>query len=176
MSPVTRRTLAFGAAMMLAATAFAAPVAAQDEDVPQGGTIVVGEWQRATQLTPVLSNALRDTEGARPAMRTLAAVNDQGEFVPELLAEWPTLDNGGIVLDEDGEGFTLNLKLQDGLAWSNGDPLTLNDYKFTYDWARDVAASGQVGCPYCPQLVPQIDASLTGEEGFAPENQIVDSF
>ena len=98
----TRRTFALGASLALAATAFAtAPISAQDE-VPQGGTIVVGEWQRATQLNPFLSNALRDVEGSRPAQRTLAAVNDQGEFVPELLAEFPTQENGGIVLDEDG--------------------------------------------------------------------------
>ena len=141
MSQGTRRTFAFGAALVLAATAFAtAPVSAQD--VPQGGTLVVGEWQRATQLNPFLSNVKRDGQGVRPAMRPLAGVNDDGEFVPELLAEFPDLENGGIVLDEDGSGFTLKLRLQPSLAWSDGDPLTLHDYKWTYDWAAEVGASG----------------------------------
>jgi peptide/nickel transport system substrate-binding protein len=177
MSQATRRSFAFGAAMMLAVTALTAtPVGAQDGDVPQGGTIVVGEWQRATQLNPYLSNALRDVEGARPAMRTLGAVNDEGEFVPELLAEFPTLDNGGVVPDEDGAGFTLNLVLQDGLGWSDGTPLTLHDYKWDYDWASMVGASGEVACPYCAQLVPLKDPSITGAEGWDPSNQRVDSF
>ncbi|MFV2063104.1 MAG: peptide ABC transporter substrate-binding protein [Chloroflexota bacterium] len=177
MSPGTRRSFAFGAAFVLAASVLTvAPVAAQDGDVPQGGTIVVGEWQRATQLNPYLSNALKDVEGVRPAMRPLAAVNDEGEFVPELLAEFPTVENGGIVLDEDGDGFTLNLVMQDGLAWSDGTPLTLNDYKWNYDWATGIGASGQVACPYCAQLVPLKDPSITGAEGWDPSNQRIDSF
>ena len=143
MSPGTRRSFAFGAALVLAASAFTAgPVAAQD--VPQGGTIVVGEWQRATQLNPYLSNALRDSEAARIFQRSLATVNDQGEFVPGLLAEFPTTENGGLVLDEDGAGFTLNLIMQDGLAWSDGTPLTLHDYKWNYEWAAATGASGEV--------------------------------
>ena len=47
---------------------------AQDE-VPQGGTIVVGEWQAATQLNPFLTNALTDPRASRPVTRGLA--NDQ---------------------------------------------------------------------------------------------------
>jgi peptide/nickel transport system substrate-binding protein len=175
MSPGTRRSFAFGAALVLAASAFtAAPVAAQD--VPQGGTIVVGEWQRATQLNPYLSNALRDSEAARIFQRSLATVNDQGEFVPGLLAEFPTTENGGLVLDEDGSGFTLNLVMQDGLAWSDGTPLTLHDYKWNYEWAAATGASGEVACPYCAQLVPLKDPSITDAAGWDPSNQRVDSF
>jgi peptide/nickel transport system substrate-binding protein len=165
------------AALMLAAATFgAAPVSAQDSDVPQGGTIVVGEWQRATQLNPYLTNALRDAEANRIFQRSLATVNDQGEFVPELLAEFPTTENGGLVLDEDGAGFTLNLVMQPGLAWSDGTPLTLHDYKWNYDWAAMVGASGEVGCPYCAQLVPLKDPSITDASGWEPANQRVDSF
>ncbi len=68
MSPVTRRTFAFGAAMVLAASALAAPVAAQDEP-PTGGTAVAGEWQAATQLNGMLSNAVRDFEAIAPIKR-----------------------------------------------------------------------------------------------------------
>ena len=177
MRPGTRRSLTVGAAAMLAATTLlTGPVSAQD-DIPQGGTIVVGEWQRAEQLNPFLTNALKDFEAIRPAQRPLAGVNDAGEFVPELLAEFPSMDNGGIVPDEDGDGFTMNLKLQEGLMWSDGMPLTLHDYKANYDWA---VATGQAGvaCPYCSQLVPLInpDVNLPPEERWAPENQRVDAF
>ncbi|CAN5720194.1 peptide ABC transporter substrate-binding protein [soil metagenome] len=176
MSPGTRRSLSLGAALMLAASALTvAPVSAQDEEVPQGGTIVVGEWQTATQLNGFLTNALKDFRAIRPMTRPLAGVNDEGEFIPELLVEFPSVDNGGLVLDENGEGFTLNLKLQDGLAWSDGTPHTLHDYKWNYDWAISTGLAG-VGCPYCSQLVPLVDAKLTGEALWAPENQRVDGF
>jgi peptide/nickel transport system substrate-binding protein len=167
---------AFGAVLMLAGALPGAPVAAQEEDVPQGGTIIFGEWQRASQLNPYLTNAFKDFRAIRPAQRPLAGVDDDGDFIPELLEEFPSTDNGGLVFDEEGEGFTLNLKLQPDLAWSDGEPLTLDDYKWNYDWAAMVGASGQVGCPYCTQLVPLIDSSLPNEERWGDANRRVDSF
>jgi peptide/nickel transport system substrate-binding protein len=176
MGPGTRRNLSLGAALVLAGSVLTvAPVGAQDAEVPQGGTIVVGEWQRATQLNGYLTNALRDFEAIRPVTRPLAGVNDEGEFIPELLAEFPSVDNGGIVPDEGGDGFTMNLRLQEGLAWSDGTPHTLQDYKWNYDWAVATGLAG-VACPYCAQLAPQVDPSLTGEALWAPENLRVDSF
>ena len=176
MSPGKRRLFALIATTTLATTALAVPAAAQ-EDVPQGGTLIVGEWQVAEQLNPLLTNALKDFEAIRPAQRPLAGVNDAGEFVPELLTEFPSVENGGIVPDEDGAGFTMNLKLQDGLKWSDGEPLTLEDYKQNYDWAVATGMAG-VACPYCSQLVPLIDSdpALSPELRWAPENQRVDSF
>jgi peptide/nickel transport system substrate-binding protein len=175
MSQGTRRSLAFSAALVMAVSAAGVvPASAQDEEPPRGGTIVVGEWQRATQLNGYLTNALRDFEAIRPVLRPLAGVDDDGQFVPELLAEFPTVENGGMVLDEDGDGFTLHLRLQEGLAWSDGTPLTLHDFKWNYDWAVATDSAG-VGCAYCTQMAPLIDPSLTGEERWAPENQYVES-
>ncbi len=45
--------------------------------------------------------------------------------MPEFLTELPTIENGGLVLDEDGDGFTVNLKMMPDLVWSDGTPLTL---------------------------------------------------
>ena len=87
MSPRTRRSLALGAAGMVGATALLAGSVAAQDDVPQGGTLIVGEWQRAEQLNPYLTTALTDFEAIRPAQRPLAGVNDAGEFVPELLTD-----------------------------------------------------------------------------------------
>jgi peptide/nickel transport system substrate-binding protein len=162
--------------MLMTGALVAAPASAQD-DPPQSGTIIVGEWQVAEQLNPLLTNALKDFEAIRPAQRPLAGVDDAGEFVPELLTEFPSVENGGIVPDEDGAGFTMNLKLKEGLKWSDGEPLTLEDYKQDYDWAVATGIAG-VACPYCSQLVPLIDSdpTLPAEQRWAPENQRVDSF
>jgi peptide/nickel transport system substrate-binding protein len=175
MSPGTRRSLSLGAAAVVAATAMTAGTAIAQDEAPQGGTIVVGEWQAATQLNPFLTNALRDTEGYAPISRGLANINNDGEYVPELLAEFPTVENGGLVVDEDGDGFTLNLVLQDGLAWSDGTPFTLHDFKANYDWAVKVGAEGSVGCAYCASFVPLMDESIEGEARWAPENQFVEA-
>jgi peptide/nickel transport system substrate-binding protein len=176
MSPGAKRSAAFGAGLMLAATALAAvPAAAQDEDVPQGGTIVVGEWQQATQLNTFMSNALRDQEAAWIISRPLVTIDNDGRYIPEFLTEVPTVENGLVVLDEDGDGFTVKLNMKEGLKWSDGTPFTLHDFKALYDWALGVNIDGSAGCVYCLSFVPIIDPSLEGEARYAPENQYVES-
>ena len=175
MSPGTRRSLSLGAAAVVAATAVMAGTAIAQDEAPQGGTIVVGEWQAATQLNPYLTNALRDVEGYAPISRGLANINNDGEYVPELLAEFPSIENGGLVVDEDGDGFTLNFVLQEGLAWSDGTPFTLHDFKANYDWAIKVGTEGSVGCVYCSVFAPLIDPAIEGEARWAPENQFIES-
>jgi len=49
--------------------------------------------------------------------------------VPVLAAEIPSLENGGI--SEDGK--TITIKLQDGIHWSDGEPITSADFAFTYE-------------------------------------------
>jgi len=174
MSPTTRRMFAFGAAMTLAVTAFAAvPAAAQDEP-PTGGTAVAGEWQAATQLNGMLSNAVRDFEAIAPITRQLINVDENGQWVPELLTELPSAENGGVVLDEDGDGFTLNLKMKDGLKWSDGTPHTLHDYAWMLDWAIGAQENG-VGCTNCAEANPLIDTGLEGDALYAPENRMIES-
>ncbi len=41
----------------------------------------------------------------------------------------PSLENGGISAD----GKTLTMKLREDLVWSDGTPLTADDFIFTYD-------------------------------------------
>jgi peptide/nickel transport system substrate-binding protein len=160
---------------VVVATALLAGSATAQEEVPQGGTIVVGEWQTATQLNTFMSNSLKDQEPAWIISRPLVIIDDQGQYIPEFLTEVPSVENGGLVADEDGDGFTLNLKMKEGLLWSDGTPFTLHDFKALYDWAVEVNKDGSVGCVYCLSFVPTIDPSLEGEALFAPENQYVES-
>jgi len=55
--------------------------------------------------------------------------DENNEPVPSLVAEIPSLDNGGI--SEDGK--TITLMLRDDIVWSDGTPITSADFKFTYD-------------------------------------------
>jgi peptide/nickel transport system substrate-binding protein len=64
--------------------------------------------------------------------------------VPVLVAEMPDLDNGGI--SEDGTVITM--KLRPDLVWSDGTPLTSEDFKFTYEMVTDPANSVATTYPY----------------------------
>jgi peptide/nickel transport system substrate-binding protein len=55
--------------------------------------------------------------------------DDQNTPTPVLVKEMPSTENGGISAD----GKTLTLKLRDDIVWSDGTPITADDFVFTYD-------------------------------------------
>ncbi|NTW11776.1 MAG: peptide ABC transporter substrate-binding protein [Anaerolineales bacterium] len=55
--------------------------------------------------------------------------DENGQPVPVLAKEIPSLENGGLTED----GLTVTIKLRDDITWSDGEPLTADDYVFTYD-------------------------------------------
>ena len=179
MSLGTRRSFTLAAMLALAGSAFGAPAMAQDEPQP-GGTIIFGEWQPATQLNAYFTTAFTNVEAYSPVFRGLFNVNADGEWFGDLATEVPTVEAGSIVEDPSGDGFTVTMTMKPGLVWSDGEPLDMNDQKWTYDWAVEVAKSG-VGCTGCSNLVPTIattDANgdpLDLEAQYAPENQYVES-
>ncbi len=127
-----------------------------------GGTIIMGEWQAASQLNPYYTNAEADIEAIVPMMRSFATISSDGKYIPDLATEIPTTTNGGITVS--GNTMTMVLHLKPGLKWSDGQPLTMNDFKYTWKWALD---SAQSGCVYCGTsngfpLIDTIDVSSDG--------------
>jgi len=59
--------------------------------------------------------------------------DDQNNPLPVLVQELPSLENGGI--SEDGRVITL--KLRDDITWSDGQPITAQDFVFTYEMITD---------------------------------------
>jgi len=127
-----------------------------------GGTIIMGEWQAAAQLNPYYTNAEADLEAIVPMMRSFATVSSDGKYIPDLATEIPTTTNGGITIS--GSTMTMVLHLKPGLMWSDGQPLTMNDFKYTWQWALD---PNQSGCVYCGTsngfpMIDSIDVSSDG--------------
>jgi len=109
-----------------------------------GGTLIMGEWQAASQLNPYYTTAEADLEAIDPILRSCATTAADGKFVPDLCTDIPTTSNGGIVVN--GTTMTMTLHLKPNLQWSDGTPLTMNDFKWTWQWTQDKAQSG---CVYC---------------------------
>jgi len=63
------------------------------------------------------------------SMTGLVTIDQNGDFIPMLAEELPTLDNGG--LSEDYSVVTW--KLKPDLKWSDGEPITSDDIKFTWE-------------------------------------------
>lgn len=91
---------------------------------------------------------------------------------PVLVSEIPSTENGGI--SEDGRVITLSLR--DDIVWSDGEPITANDFVFTYEMIIDEGNIPTSRYPYDPSLgiIESIAAAddrtvvVTYAEPFAP--------
>jgi len=62
-------------------------------------------------------------------LRGLWRIDNQGNPVPDIAAEIPSEANGGLT----DEGKTITVKLNPDAKWSDGEPLTADDFVFTYE-------------------------------------------
>ncbi len=70
--------------------------------------------------------------------------DDQNQAYPHLVSEMPSVENGGISED----GLTITMNLRDNIVWSDGEPITSADFKFTYDMVMTDANAVNSQYPY----------------------------
>ena len=90
-------------------------------------------WQAPTILNPHLSTGFKDAEASRITLEPLASFNNEGELIPFLAAEIPSLENGGVAPD----GKSVTWKLKQNVKWSDGQPFTAKDVIFTYNFVTN---------------------------------------
>lgn len=101
-----------------------------------GGIVTVGLYQEPDNLNPYLAVQTASRLVRQVALEGLLKADPSGSYVPGLAEEVPTVENGGISAD----GLTITYKLKSGLTWSDGDPVTAGDVKFTWDLIMDPAS------------------------------------
>jgi peptide/nickel transport system substrate-binding protein len=90
-------------------------------------------WQAPTILNPHLAAGTKDFDASRLILEPLAGIAGDGSLVPLLVAEIPTLENGGVAEDLSSITWTL----REDLLWSDGTPVTSEDVVFTYEYCAD---------------------------------------
>ncbi|NJP07284.1 MAG: peptide ABC transporter substrate-binding protein [Chloroflexaceae bacterium] len=102
-------------------------------------TLQLFNWQAPEMLNPHLAVGLKDWEASRLVYEPLATFDKDGNLIPFLAAEIPSLENGGVA--EDGRSVTW--KLKQGVQWADGVDFTAEDVRFTYEFITnpDVDAS-----------------------------------
>lgn len=105
----------------------------------QGGSIIIGDWQEATQFNPYYLGQVTEANVASLVWHSLLTISSDFRYVPQLAAEpIPTTANGGVKAPGDGgDAMTVTWKLRDGLKWSDGQPLTCDDFKYAFEWVMD---------------------------------------
>lgn len=101
------------------------------ETPPAGGekVIVLGLSQEPELLNRALSTQLAAFDIAQFSVEGLLEVDPDGNFVPALAEEVPSVENG--LVSADGKTITYNLK--EGVLWSDGQPFTCDDVVFTWE-------------------------------------------
>lgn len=111
-----------------------APTGTEPITFPEGGKSVTGALdQEPDAVVPYFSRMPFATRVTRLTLAGLGEWDDQSNLVPELAAEIPTVENGGVSED----GLTITWRLKDCLFWSDDIPLTSADVKFTWEAVMD---------------------------------------
>ena len=139
-----------------------------------GGELILAVEQWPECLNPITSCANASwmlwsvTTHVLPSLMELDAAN---AYRPSpTLVEEPSVDNGGLQVDDDGT-FTLTYRLNPDAVWSDGTPITSTDVWFT--WRARIDTAGSLSTIGYDQIV-DIDTSeprvavVTFAEPYAP--------
>jgi len=102
-----------------------------------GGELKTLWWQAPTILNPHLATGAKDADASRIFYEGLVSFDPDGHFVPNLAAEIPTIENGGVARD----GLSVVVKLKKGVQWHDGKPFTSDDVVFTWEYVIDPATA-----------------------------------
>jgi len=134
--------------IILGAAAALALAPAANAGRGDAGHVNIIYWQAASILNPFLSGGTKDVEASSLVIEPLARYDENGNMVPWLVDEIPTVANGGV--SEDLTSITW--KITPGILWSDGSPFTSADVVFTANYCMDEAGG-------CQQLTKFSDVS-----------------
>jgi peptide/nickel transport system substrate-binding protein len=97
------------------------------------GQVVVGLSQEPTVFNPLMPAIEVDQGVWFNLFNPLWSPEPDGTLLPQLAAEVPTVENGGISKD----GLSWKVKLRPGVTWHDGTPFTAEDVKFTFALLND---------------------------------------
>jgi len=119
-----------------------------------GGALKVLWWQGATLLNPHFAVGTKDQEGSRIFYEPLVGWDNDGNMIPMLAAEVPSIQNGGLARD----GKSVIWKLKRGVTWHDGAPFTADDVVFNWEYSADPAAATVSHGSYKDIKVEKIDS------------------
>lgn len=121
-------------------TPSASPVAGAGDGIPRagmdqvtrgsGGQLNVLQWQAPTTAAQHTANGNKSVMVADMILEPLIRYGEANALIPYLITEIPSIENGN--LSEDFAHATFEIK--EGILWSDGEPFTSEDVRFTWQW------------------------------------------
>lgn len=105
-------------------------------------TIVVAMAQEPDTLFSPISNMYVASIVQAFINKGLTERDHENKYRPIIAQQTPTLENGGAKITKTADGkdqLTVTYKLRDGVKFSNGDPVTAEDFKYAWQLQLDPA-------------------------------------
>jgi len=94
--------------------------------------MVFAIWQEPSAVSTFYSNQTVAGVVANASVEGLVATDPNGEYYPVLATKVPSVQNGGAKVSSDGKRLDVTYELIPGVKWSDGEPFTSADVKFTW--------------------------------------------
>ena len=107
----------------------------EDQERGAGGELKIIQWQAPSTLLAHTVGGDKDILAFSPVIEPLMHYGEDAGLLPNLVSEVPSFENG--LLAEDLSQVTFNLL--PNITWSDGEPLTSADVRFTWEWVMDPA-------------------------------------
>ncbi len=102
-----------------------------------GGRLDLLWWQAVDIINPHLAQGTKDFDASNVVYEALAYVGDDGELIPRLATEIPSVEAGTV--DEDG--MWVEWTLRDDVYWHDGEQFTAEDVRFTWEFVSEEATT-----------------------------------
>jgi peptide/nickel transport system substrate-binding protein len=147
-APFVTQMLAHGGVAMAAPDFNHAPTKAGG-----GGMLKLLWWQGPTLLNPHFAVGIKDQDGSRVFYEPLAGWDPDGNLVPILAAEAPSVEAGTV----DKNLTWVVWKLKQNVKWHDGQPFTADDCVFNWQYAADPATAATTIGTYKDLSVAKLD-------------------
>ncbi len=111
------------------------PAATDTVSAPSSITIIIPE--DPPSFNAIISDTGYDALVMHMTLLGMTGVDPDGNVYPILATELPSLDNGGVVMDEQSGTMDVTWKIRPGVTWADGIPVTVEDVLFTYEAIMD---------------------------------------
>ncbi|HYB43576.1 MAG TPA: peptide ABC transporter substrate-binding protein [Candidatus Methylomirabilis sp.] len=136
------------ASRMLAGASRAAAQSSRGEFTPArrggGGLLRTLWWQAPTLLNPHFATGTKDQDASRIFYEPLAGFDPDGNVVPILAAEVPSVAGGTLARDLTWVIW----RLKRGVLWHDGRPFTAEDVVFNWEYVADPATAAVTSGAY----------------------------
>ncbi|HYL07762.1 MAG TPA: ABC transporter substrate-binding protein, partial [Candidatus Udaeobacter sp.] len=126
-----------------------------------GGQLVYSDWESVDDLNSIANSAQTTQQVTEVVWSGLWEVDGTNTYLPDLVTAVPTAANG-MVKVIDSTHMDVTVKLKKGLMWSDGQPLTTADVKFTWQAIcdPDTGAISQTGYDHISDMEIKDDQTM----------------